>query len=316
MDEKARKQDPRPESGFRKRPALHYSLKARTGEFPIVKLETTIGRSASCDVVLESALVSRRHARLLLSDSDLFLEDLGSRNGVIVNTALVRGSARLSVGDRIRIGPEILEIVERPATSASTPLKAPGHSALEPLPGVKTLDGLEGTAKASDLGDLGNRADSASELAGLEDPEDPTHRADVLELLGNAVGRLLTSGKAEEAERLVGIHLATRLDEANRKVPLPPDMTKRAGRLAIKLAAATEKASWLDYPVALYRALAQPMPLPLVDEMYTLIRKIPGINRAQLREYVSLLHSQAERFNAEERFALQRVEGLERLAGI
>jgi hypothetical protein len=127
---------------------------------------------------------------------------------------------------------------------------------------------------------------------------------------------LLTTGKADEAERLVAIHLATRLEETKRKVPLPADMTKRAGRIAIKLAAATEKVSWLDYPIALYLALAQPMPLPLVDEMYTLVRKVPGIDRVQLREYVALLHSQAERFNAEERFALQRVEGLERLAGI
>jgi hypothetical protein len=40
------------------------------------------------------------------------------------------------------------------------------------------------------------------------------------------------------------------------------------------------------------------------------------MDRAMLREYVSVLRTNAERYTPEERFALQRVEGLERLASL
>jgi hypothetical protein len=111
-------------------------------------------------------------------------------------------------------------------------------------------------------------------------------------------------------------HLTARLHQARRGSILPPDMALRAARYAVRLAAATGKPGWMDYVVSLYTALAQPLPLTIVDEMYTLLRKVRGIDRALLREYVSVLRSNAERYSQEERFALQRVEGLERLAAI
>jgi ABC transport system ATP-binding/permease protein len=47
---------------------------------------TVLGRDASCDVVIEDLLVSRRHAELRrLPDGRYELEDLGSRNGTFVN---------------------------------------------------------------------------------------------------------------------------------------------------------------------------------------------------------------------------------------
>lgn len=42
----------------------------------------TIGRSPSCDVVLHSPEVSRRHAHLEFRDDSWYLEDLGSPNGM------------------------------------------------------------------------------------------------------------------------------------------------------------------------------------------------------------------------------------------
>jgi hypothetical protein len=72
----------------------------------------------------------------------------------------------------------------------------------------------------------------------------------------------------------------------------------------------------MNQALRLYTALGQPMPLPIVDELFTLLRRVRGIDRALLRKYVSTLRSRAERFNASERFALQRIEGLERIAGL
>jgi ABC transport system ATP-binding/permease protein len=47
---------------------------------------TVLGRDASCDIVIEDLLVSRRHAELRrTSDGRYELEDLGSRNGTFIN---------------------------------------------------------------------------------------------------------------------------------------------------------------------------------------------------------------------------------------
>jgi len=60
-----------------------------------------------CDVVLEHYAVSREHARIESADGIAYIEDLESRNGVLVNgRPLVAGSAgrqRLYSGDRISI---------------------------------------------------------------------------------------------------------------------------------------------------------------------------------------------------------------------
>ena len=53
-------------------------------------------------VVAEPA-VSKRHARLLAAADGVWIEDLGSKSGTLVNGSPVRRQ-KLSAGDEIRIG--------------------------------------------------------------------------------------------------------------------------------------------------------------------------------------------------------------------
>ena len=64
---------------------------------------TTIGRSSTNDIVIDSLLASRRHARLDCSGGRCAVEDLGSANGLFVNGRRV-SHAVLNPGDRLRIG--------------------------------------------------------------------------------------------------------------------------------------------------------------------------------------------------------------------
>jgi DNA-binding winged helix-turn-helix (wHTH) protein len=66
--------------------------------------EYTIGRDARADVVLDSATVSRQHARLKISGAAVALEDLGSKNGTFVGDRRVHGIVTLSDGDGLRFG--------------------------------------------------------------------------------------------------------------------------------------------------------------------------------------------------------------------
>lgn len=64
----------------------------------------TIGRSRDCDVVLDDAGVSRRHAEIRPGPDGWTVADLGSTNGVRVNGAEVRGAHSLAPGDRVELG--------------------------------------------------------------------------------------------------------------------------------------------------------------------------------------------------------------------
>jgi pSer/pThr/pTyr-binding forkhead associated (FHA) protein len=60
-------------------------LKYEGTRFPIRRGETLVGRSAYCTIVISDPSVSREHAALRLTQSDLQIADLGSRNGTFVN---------------------------------------------------------------------------------------------------------------------------------------------------------------------------------------------------------------------------------------
>jgi hypothetical protein len=73
-------------------------------EFDLPHGVTVIGRSLECHLTIEDALVSRRHARLTVSDAGVQIEDLGSRNGVKVNGTPIKRATELRSGDRVRLG--------------------------------------------------------------------------------------------------------------------------------------------------------------------------------------------------------------------
>ncbi len=69
-----------------------------------------IGRSPGADIVIGDDFVSSRHARVYPSGGDVFIEDLGSTNGTLVNGERIVGPTRLSAGDSIEVGSVRLEV--------------------------------------------------------------------------------------------------------------------------------------------------------------------------------------------------------------
>lgn len=275
------------ESGFRARRRAVPILRQGAREVVLDRPVLTIGRSASCEVQLSSALVSRRHARLTLTHLGVTVEDLASRNGVFVNSVRVIGSARLKLGDRLAIGDEVLVFEEREEKTDPGELKtATSHSAPRAL--------REGFV--DDDGALATRS------------------ADVFQLLATVVDKALALGRGEEAERVIATHLHAALHDATRGHGVSPDIARTAAGYAVKLAGATGKAAWLDHTVKLYDALGLVLPLALVDEMYVLLRRVRGLDIEVLRAYTERLRERTESLAPAEKFVLQRLLGLERLA--
>lgn len=79
------------------------------------KPEITIGRSSECDVVIDSSMASRLHARLRkLPDGRIALIDLGSTNGTFLNGQRIHGNAIVQPGDTIIIGRSVLTLDHAP----------------------------------------------------------------------------------------------------------------------------------------------------------------------------------------------------------
>ena len=78
-------------------------------QYPLY-LDTTIGRAASNVIVLDDAFASNEHARISRAGSQWWLEDLDSRNGTILNEALLESPAVVTSGDTIIIGRTTLVI--------------------------------------------------------------------------------------------------------------------------------------------------------------------------------------------------------------
>lgn len=83
---------------------MRYRLRFVLQELDLPVGGTIIGRSLDCHLTLEDPLVSRRHARIFVDDAGARIEDMGSRNGVRVNGAVIHDPVSLRNGDRVRIG--------------------------------------------------------------------------------------------------------------------------------------------------------------------------------------------------------------------
>jgi len=66
--------------------------------------ENLLGRAGEAVAGIDSPTVSRRHARVLVSDGKATLEDLGSRNGTYLRGERIKVPSALLDGDEIRIG--------------------------------------------------------------------------------------------------------------------------------------------------------------------------------------------------------------------
>lgn len=64
-----------------------------------------LGRDESCDVLISSPNVSRRHCEVVVrEDGRVTVRDLGARNGTFVNGAAVAGEHALAEGDLVGFG--------------------------------------------------------------------------------------------------------------------------------------------------------------------------------------------------------------------
>jgi hypothetical protein len=158
-------------------------------------------------------------------------------------------------------------------------------------------------------------AAKGEDLAGESDSS-TVRRVTAFKLLGGVAEKALAMGRADEAERLLSGPMADLLDATRNGKPVSPWLVDVAAKLAAKLATTTGKGSWADNVVELYHAQGRPFAAPVIDELNNAFRKVNAIDLVRLRAYLNDLREKQATLGPAERFLLQRIEGLERLAAL
>ncbi len=276
---------------------LQHDLELTPGEF-------AIGRSATCQLSLDDPLVSRKHAILTLANGEISVQDLGSRNGVLLNGQRIEGTARVLPGDKILIGSQELTVIELEDEDSGPQTASVGmrrHATMNRVAVDVATDEYNVTKVSYAVNDPANELSYVKRLDGFR-------------VLGSVAEKALAMGRADEAERVLASSLLEVLEASRRGKLVPAPLAEQATRFAATLGSATGKGMWVDYAIEIYATLGRPAPAVVIDELYTAFRKVGSLDLTKIKAYVEALRGQLPTFGPADRFLFQRIEGLERLA--
>lgn len=107
-------------------------------QFDIKPDGASIGRSNQNDIAIADAQLSRHHCKVYFLGDALWVSDLATLNGTLVNGTPIKEDAKLAPGDTIAIGDTTLRLADANAPAAATPPPAP---APEPAPAPSSKPG-------------------------------------------------------------------------------------------------------------------------------------------------------------------------------
>lgn len=260
-----------------------------------------LGRGSACDLILEDPLASRAHARLTVTVQGVFIEDLGSANGVYVNEQTIDRPTPLQDGDRILIGTQELSLFggltdpdEFPQPRAASDLKRTGK-VVPPTSSVHV--------PASDPAP--QPSDPASGPA--PNSEESTLRKQRPELLEYMVHELLGRGQLDQASRLLDDWIGD-LMHAGRGVG--EERLLDTCMLCMDLAEMTGRTHWIDRVVEVHLRTRRLIAPKILDRYEELVRNVAGVDATLLQEYQQFVASLDSRGGALARELLSRISGL------
>ncbi|MGE0600812.1 MAG: adenylate/guanylate cyclase domain-containing protein [Dehalococcoidia bacterium] len=213
-------------------------------EFNLGDTPITIGRDSSCELVLQSKYVSRRHVRIEPRDGMFVLAELGSSNPTLVNGEPVSGSRVLAAGDTVSIADVVIEVhlphddpnatevfmVPQTKPPVATPREVQGELTDTERVRVRKLFGMRGTLTIM-FTDVENSTQITNQLGDLRAQEFlRTHNAllreavakhNGLEVKGQGDGFMVVFTSARSGVRCA-VEIQQKLAEYNAKDPEVP----------------------------------------------------------------------------------------------
>jgi hypothetical protein len=279
----------------------------------------SVGRSSKCSLSISDELVSRKHAVLHVGTEAVFLDDLGSRNGVVVNGAPVQERCRLTHMDRIYFGQEELVLID--AAKVTDGIETAPHILCD------FCGAVNGAAKRH-CGEcsrrLASKAGATFKDGGLpvsmsQNPEDTgvTRTGATRDVIGGIAAKAITMGRFEEAERMLFPYMDSLLERAVRQQPLskceegdPDEIFSTAIGNALELAQGLRDPKWIDWVFRMHLATARLMDAPTIEKLHELVRSQEYHRRRYIRPYLQGVQERAAEYGPGERFLANRLDGL------
>jgi hypothetical protein len=269
-----------------------FRLRVRSTEIDLPPGELIIGRGTDCFLRVDDELVSRRHARLVVTPSSVRFEDLGSRNGSKVNGVLAAGLVELKLGDTFEVGTQTFQVIRGgeavPSTKTmlahracrSCQLLMDASATICPHCGASQRPSRVDTARTE-------RSEPDAPPAEEEGDFDEPTRASFTEstrsfessftLLSGLGDKLLSLGRTDEAERMIGPRLRDLLDRARRGDGFSDEVLDQGLLRGVRLAASTGRAEWYGWVFDFARAGKRRIDDAVLDELHAnmLLHKPP-----------------------------------------
>jgi len=272
--------------------------------------EFVIGRSTQCNLTLDDALVSRRHARIVLESTGLFIEDLGSRNGFMLNGKDTRDRSALRHLDRVRIGNHDIVIIDIGAEGSGV---SPSGGFCRMCGSANTL----GTRKCAVCG--ASIGSSANEHATVElslPPElrrtESGSKVSAFALVGAIASKALALGRLDEGERM----LAPLLEATEKRLAagevVDPQTIRDSIEFATKLLDGSNAARWVSFVLHIHTVARRVPEVALVDQLHDVVRRC---RFADSKPVVRLIEAVSGNTNLSpaDRFVIKRLESLQRV---
>jgi two-component system cell cycle response regulator len=115
----------------------------------VTKDELVVGRAAGCDLRIDDASLSRQHCRVRLTNGTFFVEDLGSRNGTMVDGARISAPLALHDGALIQLAAgTIIMFSHQEDLEVQAEQRLYASAVLDPLTGLHNRRHLDARLKA------------------------------------------------------------------------------------------------------------------------------------------------------------------------
>ncbi len=263
-----------------------YRLRFLLQEFDLALGTTVIGRSLDCNLTIEDPLVSRQHARIVITGDEATVEDMSSRNGVRVNGVQTKGATPLRDGDRVRIGTQDfvfcrVDPAGRGHSKTTGVLRLCAKCRLPYPREMLACPNCEATEQTDE-----------ETLSGSFGTENQT--AWSVQLLVEALERALTLGRVSDAERIARRATAQveELVAAGGVIDAKPLASLAVQAVATTLA--SNDPTWVIWVMDIYRRTSRVPPIEVVEPLAEAATKHAGIVHGSLEELLMHL-SQAVR---------------------
>jgi hypothetical protein len=294
----------------------HFRLRYRAHDMELSVGEFIVGRGEDCQLALDDALVSRRHALFRISPDRVVVADLGSRNGVLVNGDRILGERVLVDGDRVSIGKHdlLFSVVNaNPHRNRGFLARTLGPVELQDLEDVVGAGGSVMPGEwEPDVKEAPPRSDSVSPGSSTTPQRSSSGVRRIIasfSTLASLADKALTLGRGDEAEKILSTPLQEFAKELRQGAPADSVVMGRFAVYALRLATSLSKATWVEWIFDAYGTAGLVIPGPIVDELVALIPKLKHLNRRALTGYLERLGG-SRTLGPNDRFLLQRLDGL------